>query len=508
MHGVENRFTMQLLLGLEGSPLVGAGILNFVPPALDRVPGRADLASWAGKRAPDREFIIPGWLVRGSAGLLSGMEGVGKSLIGQQMATCAAIGRNFLGLDIAQVKAMYISCEDDKDEMWRRQEAINKALGITMDDLVGKLELVSLKGETGNELGTFNGAGQLTASARYRQIDRLCREFEPGLVFLDNAAHFFAGNENARHDVAAFLGLVEKLSILINGAVVLLAHPNKQHAQGNTQGNEYSGSTGWSAHVRNRLFLDYRQPDDSGTPVDDDERVLRKSKANYGKRGEEIIFRWHEWAFVRIEDLPNDTAREIEEVARANTENERFLECLKKATEERRAVSTRPAAPNYAPKAFARMTVARGMKKEGFETAMERLLHLGAIVGDAPVYRRDNRSWAMGIALGEGAQSLHKALSLSLGALCKNTSNSEGLEVAQSRKDGFAQSAHKAAHSYSHKSASHSTPNTTYIGEPLGASPNTSGSDWQSNPLLNPSASIDDGPPAWMDEAPPWEGQP
>lgn len=33
-------------------------------------------------------------------------------------------------------------------------------------------------------------------------------------------------------------------------------------------------------------------------------------------------------------------------------------------------------------------------------------------------------------------------------------------------------------------------------------------SDWQSNPLLNPSASIDDGPPAWMDEAPPWEGQP
>ena len=32
MYGVENRFKMQLLLGLKGSPLVGVGILNFATP--------------------------------------------------------------------------------------------------------------------------------------------------------------------------------------------------------------------------------------------------------------------------------------------------------------------------------------------------------------------------------------------------------------------------------------------------------------------------------------------
>ena len=32
MYGVESRFKMQLLLGLKGSPLVGARILNFVTP--------------------------------------------------------------------------------------------------------------------------------------------------------------------------------------------------------------------------------------------------------------------------------------------------------------------------------------------------------------------------------------------------------------------------------------------------------------------------------------------
>ena len=35
MYGVENRFKMQLLLGLKGSPLVGVRIVNFVPPDLE-----------------------------------------------------------------------------------------------------------------------------------------------------------------------------------------------------------------------------------------------------------------------------------------------------------------------------------------------------------------------------------------------------------------------------------------------------------------------------------------
>lgn len=360
------------------------------------LPGRANLADWKGKSAPHRRFIIPGWVVRGSAGLLSGMEGVGKSLVAQQMATCAAIGRSFLGLEIAHVPAIYISCEDDIDEMWRRQEAINAALGITMDDVAGRLELVSLKGHIGNELGTFDGAGRLSTSPRYRQILRMCEDFKPGLAFLDNAAHFFAGNENARHDVAAFLGLIEQLSIKIDGAVVLLSHPNKQHSQGNTQGNEYSGSTGWSAHVRNRLFLDYAAKKE-GEYVDDDDRVLRKSKANYGKRGEEITFRWHEWAFVLPADLPNTTNAEIARAAEAGRMNELFLECLDGATKSRVPTSASRAASNFAPRVFAKMPASRGASVEALEQALQRLLHLQTIKGDCELWRRPNRTWVLGL---------------------------------------------------------------------------------------------------------------
>jgi RecA-family ATPase len=351
---------------------------DFDPDADPPLPGVVRLGEWLGAKPPLRKFIIPGWIVRGACGLLSGQEGVGKSLLAQQMATCAAAGRDFLGLEIARCKTIYITCEDPIDELWRRQEDINTALGITMDDIADTLILVSLKGQLGNELGTFDSAGRLSVGERYRQIEALAMTFGANLLFLDNAAHLFAGNENARHDVAAFLGLLERLSEAIDGAVVLLAHPNKQHAQGNKQGNEYSGSTGWSAHVRNRLFLDWAEKDAEGNFLGEDGRVLRKSKANYGKKGEEITFRWHQWAFVRDEDLPEDIAAEMRQISRHSFENECFIECLRQRTSEKRAVSEKPSA-TYAPSVFASMPEARDCTKEQLVGAMDRLFRLGAI---------------------------------------------------------------------------------------------------------------------------------
>lgn len=343
------------------------------------LPGVSSPGEWAEHKAPERQFIIPGWIVRGACGLLSGQEGVGKSLIAQQMATCAAVGRQFLGLDIIETPVIYITCEDPIDELWRRQEDINKSLGITMADLDGKLLLVSLKGHIGNELGTFDREGRLSPTARFRQIEKLALDFKAGLLFLDNAAHLFTGNENARHEVAVFLGLLERLSELMDGAVVLLAHPNKQHSQGNKQGNEYSGSTGWSAHVRNRLFLDWCDKDAQGNHLGEDGRVLRKSKANYGKKGEEITFRWHEWAFVRDDDLPEDVSAQLREVSRANFENSVFLQCLRQRNSERRAVSESSSSRTYAPKIFVDMPEARGCTAAQLEAAMNRLFRLKTI---------------------------------------------------------------------------------------------------------------------------------
>jgi len=101
-------------------------------------------------------------------------------------------------------------------------------------------------------------------------------------------------------------------------------------------------------------------------------------KANYGQKGEIVRFRWVDWAFVRDEDLPADTRAELAEVTKAHGENAAFLRCLAQRTAERRHVSEKVGA-NYAPKVFATMAEAKGIRKDRLIAEMDRLFRIGAI---------------------------------------------------------------------------------------------------------------------------------
>ena len=124
-------------------------------------------------------------------------------------------------------------------------------------------------------------------------------------------------------------------------------------------------------------------------------------KANYARVGEALPFRWHRWAFVQEADLPPGLHAEIAATAQANTDNERFLKCLAKTVDEKRTTSPNKAASNYAPRLFAAMPNGSGTSERGFELAMQRLLHLGTIVNDQPVFKRANRTWAMGLGVAQ-----------------------------------------------------------------------------------------------------------
>jgi len=360
-----------------------------------------DPADWHGVEVPPREWMLEGWEPRRSAVLVTGLGASGKSLLYQQRMTCSAAGVPFLGVAVTPGVSIYITCEDDVDELHRRQASINAALGIGWNDLRGRLKLVSLKGLQNNELCTFDSSGRMDTTPRWQSILATVRAIGATHVVLDNVAHLFAGSEIVRNHVAAFIGLLDRLAVDIGGGVILLGHPNKE-------GAEYSGSTAWENQVRSRIYLSLGQQD-SGGVSDPDARELTNSKPNYSRRGEAIKFMWHKWAFVREDDLPPNVLAEQALTIRANAENARFLECMDKTFEEKRTVSASGSASNYAPRVFAKMPLAKGMKASGFEAAMQRLFHLGQIAGDQPVFQRDNRTWAKGLGRAQTpAQSLHK----------------------------------------------------------------------------------------------------
>src|SRR5690606_8787179 len=83
----------------------------------------ADIATWIGD-PPARRSFWGDWLPANQATMLTGRGGIGKSLFEQCLFTAIALGRPFLGMETTQRNTLYVTCEDEEPELWRRQAAI------------------------------------------------------------------------------------------------------------------------------------------------------------------------------------------------------------------------------------------------------------------------------------------------------------------------------------------------------------------------------------------------
>ena len=341
-----------------------------------------NLAELADIEPKPKRFIIPSLAPAGEVSLFTGPGSAGKSLLSQQLATAIAAGVQTLRLEFKPSPAIYVTCEDDADQLHWRQVHICKALGVDMRSLDGRLHLASLRGALDNALGAEDALGEFTLSAAYRRLEAMVLNTGATFVALDNVAHLFTGNENDRGQVTRFVNALNRLAGDTGAAIVLLGHPNKS-------GDSYSGSTAWLNAVRSQFTIEH--------DLQTDLRTVTASKANYSRRGDALRFAWVDWAFVHEDDLPPETARAMMETANAAAENTAFLACLAKTNEQRRNVSHNRNTGNFAPKAFAKMPEAKGMKPASFEAAMERLLSAGEIEVDADLWTDNHRHPKRGI---------------------------------------------------------------------------------------------------------------
>jgi RecA-family ATPase len=61
----------------------------------------------------------------------------------------------------------------------------------------------------------------------YQTIREAARSTGAKLIVIDNIAQCFAGNENNRAEVTAFVNAVSGLALELDAAVLLLGHPGK-----------------------------------------------------------------------------------------------------------------------------------------------------------------------------------------------------------------------------------------------------------------------------------------
>ena len=148
-----------------------------------------------GMPVPSRQWHVPDVIPAGSVTMVYGDGGTGKSLAALQLAVATVLGRRWLGQVTMQGTALFISAEDDRDEIHRRLADIARAEGVGFADLAG-LTLRSLAGQDALLAAPMPGNGDiLAATPLFVAIDRWLSEHRPTLTILDTLADFFGGNE-------------------------------------------------------------------------------------------------------------------------------------------------------------------------------------------------------------------------------------------------------------------------------------------------------------------------
>lgn len=338
--------------------------------------GWIDPTALNGKEVPEREWLVEGLIPARAVTMINGDGGLGKSLLAMQLMTCCAIDQPWLGRDTAHVKAMGVFCEDDRDELHHRQEAINKHYGCSFADL-GDCRWLSRVGNE-NTLVEFltryeDGEKREEFEETYlvAHITNAAKEFGAQLLVLDSLHDLFSGNENSRQQARQFIQILREIAIGIEGAVVLLAHPSMS---GMASGTGAAGSTAWNNAVRSRLYLT-KPTLSADQPEDKDHRVLKTMKANYGATGGEILLRYDNGAFGvdGLDDEPTGVLGRIE----ANSLDRRILDALQTLAGRLTVVSAKTRAPNYAPRVISRMNGFGGIEYRKLEKSF-----LGMIAND------------------------------------------------------------------------------------------------------------------------------
>jgi hypothetical protein len=210
---------------------------------------------------------------------VAGSGGSGKSSLVQHQATVGALNRPYIAGQAQPFKSLIWNCEDDHDELWRRQERICDHEKVAMANLDGRLILESRYGcENALMVETRDG---LATTSLMKELREQVNDLGVDVLWLDNAAHLFLGNHDDRTHVTSF---INSLNGLVTGrpfAAVVVAHPGK------ALGSEYSGSVAWENAVRMRWYLGTRLPDQRPEEGEEDDalsakvRYLAKRKANY-----------------------------------------------------------------------------------------------------------------------------------------------------------------------------------------------------------------------------------
>ena len=182
----------------------------------------------------------------------------------QQLSVATVLGRDWIGMMPQPGPVMFITAEDDEDELHFRYARIVKHYGVEFSALQD-LHVMSLAGKDAL-MAVADGKGIVRPTELFTRMVNTARQIRPVWIGLDTAADVFIVDERDRSQVRQCISLLRGVALELNTAMILLSHPS---LVGISSGSGLSGSTAWNNSVRSRLYLKTERKSDR-TPDDDE----------------------------------------------------------------------------------------------------------------------------------------------------------------------------------------------------------------------------------------------
>ena len=280
--GSDERVSLPTALSRVDLKLPVAQILAELQDAAGVGPFPAvDGDNWAPENGwPERQWLIPGWLPLGRLGLFTGRGARGKSRLALQLAARMAADPPLPGtfvppvdvltvLEVAGLRELdtehcgpvvYVSCEDERAELGRRLEELERDDLAKRDRIRGRLRYVDLRGK--GPLWAPEDSSSMQAAATLTPVGRRIRatveSMNARLLVIDSLAGAYGSDENVRALVRAFCSDWDCWASKVSCTVMLVAHPPKTQSGvgAATVDRDYAGSTDWHNAARWRWTLE------------------------------------------------------------------------------------------------------------------------------------------------------------------------------------------------------------------------------------------------------------
>jgi hypothetical protein len=202
-------------------------------PRPDGLPDGEDLIAMVRRYPALRRAIIEGVLRVGELLNLVGASKTGKSWLVAMLVMAVALGREWLGFLCAPGRVLLLDFELHRETLAWRARRVMRALGVTEDELVGRVEVRALRG------------CQMTL-ARLEALlgDYKTDEFK--LIVVDPLYKLLPGDAGAENDNAIMASIYATLEAFAErtGAALVLCHHSSKGEQGGKAATDVGSGAG------------------------------------------------------------------------------------------------------------------------------------------------------------------------------------------------------------------------------------------------------------------------